>query len=205
MNGMSSEQRKYRLKARAERQQRTRERIVLATVALHREVGPARTTVAEVARRAGVQRLTVYNNFPEPRDLLVACQRHFLSENPPPVISPEGYQGDPLDRLEQALCALYGWYRANADMQRGVQGDRHLLPELDDLMRLNADPHLDETAVAHAERLATSGEDCQPVYQLVRLAMDFRTWQVLADHGASDSESARLLRLAMAGIVAGAN
>ncbi|MBA2357350.1 MAG: TetR family transcriptional regulator, partial [Actinobacteria bacterium] len=33
------------------------------TAALHEEVGPARTTIAEIARRAGVQRLTVYKNF----------------------------------------------------------------------------------------------------------------------------------------------
>jgi AcrR family transcriptional regulator len=56
--------RKYELKARAAKQEETRRRITEATVALHEEVGPARTTVAEVARRAGVTRLTVYNNFP---------------------------------------------------------------------------------------------------------------------------------------------
>src|SRR5436190_63027 len=65
MNTMSSQTRKYELKERAERQEATRRRIVEATVALHEEVGPARTTVAEIARRAGVQRLTVYNHFPE--------------------------------------------------------------------------------------------------------------------------------------------
>ena len=60
---MSTETRKYSLKARAERQAETRRRIVEATAELHTEVGPAQTTVAEIARRAGVQRLTVYNNF----------------------------------------------------------------------------------------------------------------------------------------------
>ena len=66
---MSSEKRKYELKARAERQRETRRRIVDATVALHEEVGPAKTTVAEIARRAGVQRLTVYNHFPDDGEL----------------------------------------------------------------------------------------------------------------------------------------
>jgi len=56
---MSSQIRKYELKARAEKQAETRRRIVEATLALHQEVGPARTTVAEIARRTGVQRLTV--------------------------------------------------------------------------------------------------------------------------------------------------
>jgi AcrR family transcriptional regulator len=71
---MSTQRRKYQLKARAERQQRTRQRIVEATVALHQEVGPARTTVAEIARRAGVQRLTVYNHFADLSDLLPAFE-----------------------------------------------------------------------------------------------------------------------------------
>ncbi|MBA2357024.1 MAG: helix-turn-helix transcriptional regulator [Actinobacteria bacterium] len=52
------------------------------TAALHEEVGPARTTIAEIARRAGVQRLTVYKNFPDEYELFAACQRHFLSEPP---------------------------------------------------------------------------------------------------------------------------
>src|SRR5262252_4872841 len=84
VNAVSSDRPKYKLRARAERQRQTRERIVAATVALHREVGPARTTVADVARRAGVQRLTVYNNFPRLSDLLVACQHAFLTASPPP-------------------------------------------------------------------------------------------------------------------------
>ena len=76
---MSSEKRRYELKARAARQADTRERIVKATVDLHKEVGPARTTVAEIARRAWVQRLTVYNHFPEDSQLLAACQGHWLT------------------------------------------------------------------------------------------------------------------------------
>ncbi len=75
---MSTETRKYALKARAEKQAETRRRIVEATAALHTEVGPAQTTVAEIARRAGVQRLTVYNNFPDERQLFEACGAHLM-------------------------------------------------------------------------------------------------------------------------------
>src|SRR5256885_16836927 len=85
---MSSETRTYELKARAEKQAETRRRIVEATAALHTEVGPARTTVAEIARRAGVQRLTVYNNFPEERELFEACGAYWLAGNPPPGPTP---------------------------------------------------------------------------------------------------------------------
>ncbi len=60
-------ERTYTLKQRAERQAQTRRRITEATVELHRTVGPARTTISEIAKRAGVQRLTVYNHFPDER------------------------------------------------------------------------------------------------------------------------------------------
>ena len=172
---MSTDQRKYTLRARAERQAETRERIVAATEALHREVGPARTTIAEIARRAGVQRLTVYNNFPTGSELFAACQRHFLAGNPPPV---------PAGDLETALRAHYGWYRANQDMARNIQRDRRLLPELDALLRSTSDAALDAAAARFAEQGANE--------LLVRLALDFTTWDLLTQRGASDAEIAGL-------------
>jgi AcrR family transcriptional regulator len=52
-------------------------------VALHQEVGPAKTTISEVAKRAGFQRLTVYNNFPDETSLLGACSAHYVADHPP--------------------------------------------------------------------------------------------------------------------------
>jgi len=63
----------YRLKERAQQQAETRRRIVEAVVALHEEVGPARTTVVEIADRAQVSRPTVYTHFPDERLLMTAC------------------------------------------------------------------------------------------------------------------------------------
>jgi len=57
--------RKYELKQRAEQAADTRRRIVETVVGMHLTVGPAATTISEVARRVGVQRQTVYNHFPE--------------------------------------------------------------------------------------------------------------------------------------------
>src|ERR671939_192699 len=105
----SSKRRPYRQKARAERQAQTRQRIAAAAASLHEEVGPARTTVAEIARRAGVQRPTVYNNFPDERELFAACQAHFLSASPLPDLSRHLALADPVERLRRTLVALYGW------------------------------------------------------------------------------------------------
>src|SRR5207237_9442854 len=100
---MSSQIRKYELKARAEKQAATRRRIVEATSALHEEVGPARTTVAEIARRAGVQRLTVYTHFPNETELFDACGQHWMERNAQPDPSAALALADPHDHLRPVL------------------------------------------------------------------------------------------------------
>ena len=64
---MSDEKRPYRMKRRAELQERTRQRITQSTVELHGTVGPARTSISAIAERAGVKRSTVYRHFPDER------------------------------------------------------------------------------------------------------------------------------------------
>src|ERR671919_2710297 len=80
--------RKYEKKRRAEQEAETRQRIVEAMVALHREVGPARTTISAIAERAGVERLTVYRHFPDERSLFEACTGHWRASHPPPDPGP---------------------------------------------------------------------------------------------------------------------
>ena len=187
MNTMSTQKRKYRLEARADRQRETRDRIVAATMGLHRDVGPARTTIADIARVAGVQRLTVYNHFPTLSDLVAACQGHFLMLHPPPEMKPGPLtRPQARRRLEAALVEMYGWYRANRKMERHVHNDRNLVPELDELLRRTLDPALDATAAAYAKLL---GAGARP---LIRVALDFGTWELLTGQGLSDADIARL-------------
>ncbi len=76
--------RRYELKRRAERKEETRRRIVEAAVALHQSVGMARTTITEIAQRAGVGRLTVYRHFPDELALGLACSGRYWERNPLP-------------------------------------------------------------------------------------------------------------------------
>lgn len=200
MNAMSTH-RTYQLRARADRQRETRERIVAATEALHREVGPARTTIADIARRAGVERLTVYNHFPELNQLLEACQGSFLAAHPPPDLSPRGVsKAGPVDRLESALVRLYGWFRENEAMERNIHRDRQLVPELDHLLRKTLDPVFDRTASDYAKLLATNPRAEARAARMIRVALDFRTWQLVERGDGSDAEAARLLVRAIAGV-----
>jgi AcrR family transcriptional regulator len=189
MNAMSTEKRKYELKERARRQDETRRRIAGATAQLHEEVGPARTTVAEIARRAGVQRLTVYKNFPDEYALFAACQRHFVTENPPPDVSRALAVEDPGERLETVLRDLYGWYRRTERMSTNVRRDRELLPALDALFADTGDV----AAARLADTLALGFGRRRAIRAAVALALDFWTWRRLTREGLSDRAAARVM------------
>jgi AcrR family transcriptional regulator len=185
--------RKYELRARAERQRATRDRIVAATVALHRQIGPARTTIADIARHAGVQRLTVYNTFPDLRDLFAACLGRFLAEYPLPNLAPRSGT-KPLRDLERALVRIYRWYRATEAVERHIHRDRHLAPALDELMRKTSDAGIAAFAQAHALAVA-GGQRSRPLQAAIRLAFEARTWELLTGEGLTDLEAAQLMKL----------
>src|SRR3954447_3363507 len=95
--------RKYELKKRAEEMAGTRLRITEAAMELHGTLGPSRTTMSAVAKRAGVERRTLYRHFPNEADLFAACSTHYFSTNPWPDL--DSWRGirDPAERLATAL------------------------------------------------------------------------------------------------------
>jgi AcrR family transcriptional regulator len=189
MNTMSIEKRKYELKSRAAAQQQTRDRIVAATMELHKEVGPALTTVAEVARRAGVQRLTVYNHFPDEAELFGACQAHWMQLHPLPDLAAAIAADDPVERVRATLRGYYRWYRETEPMAQNIQRDRGAVPALDSLMQRTADARLDQLADTLAAGFGVSEER----RALVRLALDFWTWRRLSHEGLADDAAADLM------------
>jgi AcrR family transcriptional regulator len=115
--------RSYRLKQRAERQEATRRRIVEAAVDLHGTVGPAQTTVTEIAARAGVGRQTVYRHFPDELTLVRACSGLYWERYPLP--DPEPWRGivNPDERLRVALTESYAYHRRTEEMMIRVFAD----------------------------------------------------------------------------------
>ena len=192
MNTMSIEKRTYQLKSRAAALQQTRERIVAATMELHQEVGPALTTVAEVARRSGVQRLTVYNHFPDDAELFGACQAHWMELHPLPDLDAVLAADDPVERLRATLLGYYAWYRETEPMAENIQRDRHALPALDSLMQRTADARAAQLADTLASGLGVgTGRRA-----LIRLALDFWTWRRLSREGLDDAAAADLMTAA---------
>lgn len=203
MSTQSRNSRKYELRARAEGQERTRERIARAASELHEQVGPAETTVAEIARRAGVSRLTVYKHFPDNAALYPACSAHYLSEHPLPDFQAALAPEDPTERVRSLLRTVYaGWYRTSGSMMRNLQRDRHLDPALDEFMRANSDAALGRLtgeATAGFELVQDQAARLRP---LIRVALDFWTWERLTGEGMDDEAAAELMTDAVAAVAA---
>src|SRR5436853_7904982 len=102
--------RPYRKTKRAELEEQTRLRITESTVALHEELGPARTSISAVAERAGVGRSTVYRHFPDEAALFDACSAHWRAANPAPDPQAWTVIGDPAERVVAALNVLHAFY-----------------------------------------------------------------------------------------------
>jgi len=158
---------------------------------LHKEVGPAKTTVAEIARRAGVTRLTVYNHFSEDSALFSACQAHWIGLHPLPDFSAALVLPDPRERVRAVLRDFYAWYRETAPMAEKVQRDRGAVPALDVLMERTADARLSQLSDALATGFGMGRRGANRT--LVRLALDFWTWHRLSAEGLSDYKAADLM------------
>lgn len=188
----SAAKRPYRLNKRAEKQQDTRRRIVEAAVGLHSTLGPARTSVAQIAERAGVQRHTYYAHFPDDRSLYMACSAMALERDPLPDLEDLRQVPAGSERVRLGLERIYGWYERNREMTACVLRDADYHQPTQEAVALRMAPLF----AAAGELL---GEGLNPRAQaLLEVALDFACWRVLGrDHGAK--EAAELMSDAVAG------
>jgi AcrR family transcriptional regulator len=140
-----------------------------------------------------VQRLTVYNNFPEERELFAACQDHFLAAHPPPDPSAALALEDPAERVRAVLRAFYSWYRATERMTGNVQRDRASMPALDELVAETSDAQLAGLADALARGFRARGRSAARARAAAGLALDFWSWRRLTNEGLNDRAAADLM------------
>ena len=146
---------------------------------LHRTRGPANTTISEIARRAGVNRLTVYNHFPDVTDLLKACSKSWTERHPAPDPTPWARISDPQMRLRTALTELYGFYGRTEPMRANVLRDAQTIPELAALLEGSVVPYLAAVRDLLAEGWEVSGRNRRLLLATLALALDFHTWRSL--------------------------
>ncbi|MGW6709385.1 TetR/AcrR family transcriptional regulator [Streptomyces sp. NPDC054956] len=185
----SSNTRGYEMRKRAEGVGLTRQRIVEAAVHLHGTVGPAATSIAAIADRAGVTRLTVYRHFPDETALFQACSGHWLSQQQPPQPEEWGAIGDPVERLTAGLADLYRFYRAGEQMLTLVSRDLHAAP---DSIREAWEARNRRCVEVLADAWPTAGEPVRRA--VIGHAAAFSTWRSLCrEQGLTDREAIEVM------------
>jgi AcrR family transcriptional regulator len=168
-----------------------------------------------IAEHAGVQRATVYNHFPTEFDLIDACSTHWFTENPPPEPGNWLQIQDPVHRVRRALLDMYCYYAKGRKMLGKVLRDAAVVPAMDEIRRQKWLPLMEGIIDLLLEGwsrsidlpVASPGKDGEdrpkkrdnreglPRRELrssLTVALDFFTWQTLAESGLSVSEAAKL-------------
>jgi len=180
--------RPYEQKRRAEQQEATRERIIDATIELHRTIGPTATTVSEIAKRAGVGRVTVYRHFPDEPTLSRACSGKYMALHPlPDPASWEGIEA-PDERLRVALRETYAYHRANEPMFRHVLADARDHPVLAPYHE-----HWRRAAAVLTAPFGRRDKERRLLEAGIALALSFDAWRALVGEGLSDRDAAELM------------
>lgn len=178
---------------RAERKEDTRRRIVEAAEELHRTIGFAEANISAVARRAGVQRLTVYRHFPDERTLVGACAGHFFALHPLPDVRRWARIEDPERRLRDGLLELYAYYgRTEGNMANFIR-DLSVVPFLPEI-----GAPMWRAFGAYREVLARGwrvrGQRRAELLAALGHALDFSTWRSLVrEQGLEDRQAVKLM------------
>jgi AcrR family transcriptional regulator len=179
------------MRRRAEQVDQTRQRIVEATVELHGSVGPAATTIAAIADRAGVTRLTVYRHFPDQTALFGACSAHWASRQQLPDPGAWSQIGDPAARLRAGLADLYRFYRAGAGMLAHIHRDLAALPEAHQQALRDGDALFRDVLTAPFDG---TGDEHRRLRAVIGHAISFWTWRSLClDQGLTDTEAVQAM------------
>lgn len=196
---MSDQMRPYRMTRRAELEEQTRRRITESTVALHQEVGPARTSISAVAQRAGVRRSTVYRHFPDEESLFAACSSHWRAANPPPDPRVWAAIEDPRERTETALRALYAFYGRTEEMYTSLLRDEPVVPVLQRLLA-GFYGYLRVIQGVLMTGRGLRGHAARRTRAALGHALAFPTWRSLArEQGLADADAVALMSLLVEG------
>jgi AcrR family transcriptional regulator len=186
--------RSYTLKARADSQAETRQRIVEAAVELHATLGPSKTTVSMIADKAGVQRNTFYAHFPDERSVLMACSGHALERDPIPDAAAWRAIADPAERLSVGLRAVYDWFERNESLTACVLRDAEHYAPVQEVMAQRYAPGIGAWHKVLGEKLKAKQRP------MLALALSYHTWRTLArEAGLKQADAVKAMVAAIGG------
>jgi AcrR family transcriptional regulator len=169
----TTKKRAYRLGKRAEKQDETRRRIVEAAVDLHCTLGPARTTVSQIAERAGVQRHTYYAHFPDERSLFLACSALAMERDPLPEVEQLLAVPSGRERVCRGFQLFYEWFERNEQHAACVMRDSEHHALTREMVELRIAPTFRRAAEIMGEGLDDRSRT------LLGVALDFACWRNL--------------------------
>ena len=181
--------RTYQLKRRAERQDRTRQRIIDAAIELHQTVGPAATSVSDVAELAQVGRVTVYRHFPDEATLSGACSGQYFERHPLP--DPDRWKAiaDPRERLRTGLRETYVYHRTTEAMMTRVLADARDHPVM-----APYHGHWQRATDVLSAAWRVRGQRRALLRAAIALALSFDTWRTLIrERQLSDDQALELM------------
>ena len=158
---------------RRDKVEETRRRIAKAAYELHATIGPALTTIALVADRAGLPRQTVYRNFSKQVDLFRSCIAYGLEMHPLPDPGRWLSITEPEERLQVGLTELYRWFEASEPVMTNSVRDFGLVQESAEAMQPVSE------AFRRIYETLGQGWEGSRVSPLLSLAVDFATWKKL--------------------------
>ncbi|WP_420125553.1 TetR/AcrR family transcriptional regulator [Longimicrobium sp.] len=202
--------RPYNSSQRREAAEATRERIVAAAHALLADpVGVSAFTVEAVARRAGVARMTVYNQFGSKAAVLEALFDWLAAHGG--IHGPRGLpqavrEPDPLDGLRMMFEAMARYYSVDRTVKRRVHALAALQPDVGDALALR-EARRRPAIRALLERIAAARAPWPPgpreeLEQLLFTLTSFDAFDVLAGPSRTFPEVAPLLAFAARTLVA---
>ncbi len=174
--------RKYDMSNRAAAVERTRQRIVQATLELHGEQGIAATSWDDIAARAGVGVGTVYRHFPSLDELIPACGDVAMGVLAPPdpstVPALFAHATEPAERIERLVREVFGLYERGAPALRVIRRESDVHP------RVAQDREALEALLGALVDTALEPLDVPPRERAVaRALVDLGTWEALRDQG----------------------
>jgi AcrR family transcriptional regulator len=185
--------RSYQLKRRAEQHDQTRQRIIDAAIELHQTIGPAATTMSDIAQRAGVGRVTVYRHFPDEPTLSKACSGQYFERHPLPDVDSWRSIAVPVERLRSGLREAYSYHAATVAMMSHVLADARDHPALAPYHAYWA--HAADVLVAP---FRTRGRRRTLLRSGIALALSFDTWRTLVSEQGLTPDQALELMLKLA-------
>jgi AcrR family transcriptional regulator len=187
--------RPYKLKKRAEHRDAVRQRIVDAAIKLHQTIGPNATSMADIAKKARVGRVTVYRHFADPDAVARACSGQYFARHPPPDALQWAAIADPRARLRAGLAQAHAYHRSTEAMMTRVLAEVREHPVVAPYHALWR-----ATAEVLAAPFALKGAAAIRLRAAIGLALSFDVWRILIrEQGLSDEQALSVvLRLCVA-------